>query len=413
MISRTTRRLTVSLFALVAGAYTFSALAAPTYYTDRATFEAAAGAGLSFESFESQFGVGATLIFTDFSVSESGGTNALAPASGFAPFAITDGAQALAYDDNGASIGTFFGFVTPVEAFGLDLSTSEGSTVTIGGDVGDSVVLTAQTPAFWGVIDPDGISSISFDASGGPNVGFDAVSYGEADGAVSTNATFFVSKTFTNGDTSDVEVMLTCNGGLPLQQSFTISGGGPGVTFTVTNLPSTGIDCEVTETGGADGYTADLSACAWASVGSGAYSCPIENIPEPTALLIVTDFEGAEDPNIPDTFTTVLECTNVSPDTGSTFGTATESFVNIADASVNWYAKPGATSECTVELMPDASAVQSDTCSFSFTLGDATTGCTVVGTVFFEGIPTLSQYGMAIMALLMLGVGFVGMRRLV
>jgi hypothetical protein len=33
--------------------------------------------------------------------------------------------------------------------------------------------------------------------------------------------------------------------------------------------------------------------------------------------------------------------------------------------------------------------------------------------VFFEGIPTLSQYGMAIMALLMLGVGFVGFRRFV
>ncbi len=39
--------------------------------------------------------------------------------------------------------------------------------------------------------------------------------------------------------------------------------------------------------------------------------------------------------------------------------------------------------------------------------------CTITNTVFFEGIPTLSQYGMAIMVLLMLGVGFVGMRRIV
>jgi hypothetical protein len=39
--------------------------------------------------------------------------------------------------------------------------------------------------------------------------------------------------------------------------------------------------------------------------------------------------------------------------------------------------------------------------------------CTITNTVFFEGIPTLSQYGMAIMVLLMLGVGFVGMRRFV
>ena len=39
--------------------------------------------------------------------------------------------------------------------------------------------------------------------------------------------------------------------------------------------------------------------------------------------------------------------------------------------------------------------------------------CTITNTVFFEGIPTLSQYGMAIMALLMLGVGVVGLRRFV
>ena len=38
--------------------------------------------------------------------------------------------------------------------------------------------------------------------------------------------------------------------------------------------------------------------------------------------------------------------------------------------------------------------------------------CEIVNTVFFEGIPTLNQYGMAILALLMLGVGLVGFRRL-
>jgi hypothetical protein len=33
--------------------------------------------------------------------------------------------------------------------------------------------------------------------------------------------------------------------------------------------------------------------------------------------------------------------------------------------------------------------------------------------VFFEGIPTLSPRGLALMALLMLGAGFVGLRRFV
>ncbi len=39
--------------------------------------------------------------------------------------------------------------------------------------------------------------------------------------------------------------------------------------------------------------------------------------------------------------------------------------------------------------------------------------CTIVNTVFYEGIPTLNQYGLAIMALLLLGIGFVGFRRFV
>jgi hypothetical protein len=39
--------------------------------------------------------------------------------------------------------------------------------------------------------------------------------------------------------------------------------------------------------------------------------------------------------------------------------------------------------------------------------------CEIVNTVFFEGIPTLNRFGMAILALLMLGVGLIGFRRLV
>ena len=37
--------------------------------------------------------------------------------------------------------------------------------------------------------------------------------------------------------------------------------------------------------------------------------------------------------------------------------------------------------------------------------------CLITNTVFFEGIPTLSQYGLALLALLMLSVGMVGFRR--
>ena len=49
---------------------------------------------------------------------------------------------------------------------------------------------------------------------------------------------FNVTKTFSDGITDEVEVTLTCNSGLPLEQSFTIAGGDPaGVTFVVTDIP--------------------------------------------------------------------------------------------------------------------------------------------------------------------------------
>ena len=38
--------------------------------------------------------------------------------------------------------------------------------------------------------------------------------------------------------------------------------------------------------------------------------------------------------------------------------------------------------------------------------------CTIYNTVFFEGIPSLNQFGLMILALLMLGVGAVAFRRL-
>jgi hypothetical protein len=62
-----------------------------------------------------------------------------------------------------------------------------------------------------------------------------------------------------------------------------------------------------------------------------------------------------------------------------------------------------------------ASSVEvSDDCGGDVTVTPGSTAtCDFTNTVFFEGIPTLSQYGLAIMALLMLGVGFVGFRRFV
>jgi hypothetical protein len=84
-----------------------------------------------------------------------------------------------------------------------------------------------------------------------------------------------------------------------------------------------------------------------------------------------------------------------------------------------WYPEIGGktrTTECFVEERNVDSAVEVDAsdCEYlSIPIGGDQVDCTITNTMFFEGIPTLNQYGMAIMALLMLGVGFIGFRRFV
>jgi hypothetical protein len=223
-------------------------------------------------------------------------------------------------------------------------------------------------------------------------------------------ARFEVTKTFSNGATGDVEVTLTCNGGTPLQQSFTISGGSPGVTFTVTALPDEGADCAVSESGRA-GYTADLGACAWTGVTDGYFTCLITNVPVATAVTVETLIDTG-DPAIDDSFVTTISCDSVNPTIDSNFIAVT-----VTDSTglfeADWYADPDGGTDCTVSTVFASSAIEAAPCSFSFDVGDETSGCAVQGTVFFEGIPVLDRYGLALMALLMLGIGFVGMRRLV
>lgn len=81
--------------------------------------------------------------------------------------------------------------------------------------------------------------------------------------------------------------------------------------------------------------------------------------------------------------------------------------------SVEVNAVVGGVSVTFSELNDDSSVEVTNDCgTITVEPGDEV-DCSFTNTVFFEGIPTLSQYGMAIMVLLMLGVGFVGFRRFV
>ena len=224
------------------------------------------------------------------------------------------------------------------------------------------------------------------------------------------DATFPTTIDFTNDDTGTVNVELTCNSGNPLVQDFDISEAA-GVTFTVTGLVADSV-CDVALSGLASGYELTNAPCSFTITDATTYACDLVAAPIATVVMVYSSVDAGGDTSIDTGFETTITCDNVSADTGPVFGSVTTTDMTGAFAA-NWYAEPGETADCTATLVGDDSAVEGDACAFSFVLGDATTGCTLEGTVFFEGIPTLSQYGMAVMVLLMLGVGFVGFRRFV
>jgi len=158
------------------------AIAATTFYTDRSAFNMAVS-GLNFESFED-----ANLpvpfesyAFSGFTLGETNGIDAVTDVihnSAFGSYPVTDGRNAVWYDDNGSSNG-YFHFNSGIKAFGIDVTTDEMNTMTVGGDVSYSFGLLANTPQFFGVISTDSFADVTFDASGGPLVGFDSLSFTE------------------------------------------------------------------------------------------------------------------------------------------------------------------------------------------------------------------------------------------
>jgi hypothetical protein len=253
-------------------------------------------------------------------------------------------------------------------------------------------------------------------------------------------AIFEVTKYFTHGYDGEVTVQLTCNTGLPLQQQFVISPDLP-VFFVVTEFESGAMDCTVTEgtnTGFEPSYEAwgdsesdeSDSGCQFSAVAGGDNNvCAITNSPAPVDVIIEKEwtFDGAIGEDISESFELTLHCDaeiiGGSPayENGSSGAAAASAVIN------HWYRHLEGTgnssfavgvvpeypsSSCWVEEDVGSSAIEVENgCGdivVSLNQGDS---CLITNTVFFEGIPTLSQWGMAIMALLMLGVGLVGFRR--
>jgi hypothetical protein len=246
---------------------------------------------------------------------------------------------------------------------------------------------------------------------------------------INTRATFSVTKDFADGnDVDEVTVSIDCTSGQILDQDKVL-GDGDTVEFVVTAFTDDGsVNCFIVEGDATDGYSADYAGngdsddCTWTGIADGdANDCDITNTPDEVSIVVTKDWVLTGDNNGVDLeYGLKAYCTNVfnEQESGSSHTKIGTIYGQEGPASKNhtFNFRPGfPSSSCYVEERTYDSAIESDNsdCDGLTLSAGVDASCTITNTVFFEGIPTLSQYGMAIMALLMLGVGFVGFRRFV
>jgi len=255
------------------------------------------------------------------------------------------------------------------------------------------------------------------------------------------STTIDVTKVFTDDNPGEVRVTLTCDTGLPLKQSFMISEGN-GVKFVVTSFESGTMNCSVTEeatsaysgTYVASGDSAsvdndpDAPGCHFLAIDGGdGNACSITNSPDSVEVRIEKEWAFAGSFSELEIFYKLTLYCDAEIVGGDPYLNGTSN--GPASVSDLWYQEfegtspdnrifkaeviPGyPSSDCRVdeEVFSDAVEVDNGCGDLIVSAGNGDS-CTVTNTVFFEGIPTLSQYGLAIMALLMLGIGMVGFRR--
>jgi hypothetical protein len=268
--------------------------------------------------------------------------------------------------------------------------------------------------------------------------------------AATSRATFAVTKDFTDDNPAGVEVTISCNTGLPLEQSKVITEG-ESVEFVVVDFDNGEMDCEVTEEVPAgygaeyfDGATTSSASCEFLDIEFGSeFSCQITNTPGPVDVVIHKEwvFEGSSDPQgIDQRYDLTLFCdaeivdgievgpfqeapAGNGPPCGLIALPGQDGPQGFADWCKAFFGEgPDTFVAEVIPEFPDShcfvierlfdSAVEVDNGCRNITVSAGNGAeCTITNTVFFEGIPTLTQYGLALLALLMLGVGFIGFRR--
>lgn len=257
-------------------------------------------------------------------------------------------------------------------------------------------------------------------------------------------ATFEVSKHFTDGNNpTEVEVTLNCFTGLPLQQSQTISEG-QNVTFVVNNFEDGELNCSVTENlDELDGYTPTYEAagpgetdntggCHFSAVtAESENACQITNNADPVQIDIekLWVIDGAGGSEIDTRYQLTLYCDSAitggdkscqrngpygdsSPGRAQSYESCKVFTGNGSDQFTAHVIPQWPDTHCWVDedIYDDAVEIDNGCEDLVISAGHGAS-CRVTNTVFFEGIPTLSQFGLAMLTLLMLGMGMIGFRR--
>ncbi len=253
------------------------------------------------------------------------------------------------------------------------------------------------------------------------------------------HAIFTVQKRFVDrNNITPVDLNISCNTGLPLKSSLTVLPnegvfGRFEVTFFVEKFADGQLDCEVWEDT-PPGYTAtyncqaeasctantDSGTCSFQGVGFGEDNlCLIQNYVEPVTFTVNTEWLlVSEDVNIIDATKISLFCDNVTDGDGA-----------YEDGSMKWiwdfdsentaqtatvYPSFDGTTTCRAQEKIFDSAIESDRGCADPTVvnvGDTPRSCTIINSVFFEGIPTLNPYGLLLFSALMLLTGMFASRR--
>jgi hypothetical protein len=246
-----------------------------------------------------------------------------------------------------------------------------------------------------------------------------------------TRAAFRVRAEFADGDNpTEVRVTLACDTGLPLTQAFTIDENEE-VNFVVTKFDSGQLNCTVTEDTAdpaLDGYaatyfaagpgaTAGEDGCVFTAVeDQSAFACQIVNDALPVDVVIATEWiiDGQGGNRVDGAHQLELRCTGAivaggTPCPGDDCALFSGSGPQVFTAEVI-PDYPSSTCYVTDRLFESQVEVLNGCGGLEITAGRGD-DCLITYSVFFEGVPAMSRAGLAVLCLLMLGIGLAGARR--